>query len=39
VYVTVNGDDACNRTALPENGTEPEDPDGDMSVNAIVVPY
>jgi hypothetical protein len=35
VYVTVNGDFACNRTALPENGTEPADPDGDMSVKAI----
>jgi hypothetical protein len=35
----VNGLDECNRTALPENGTEPEDPDGDISVKAIVVPY
>jgi hypothetical protein len=31
----MNGDDACNRTALPENGTEPADPDEDRSVKAI----
>ena len=31
----MNGDDACIRTALPENGTEPADPDPDMSVKAI----
>ena len=34
----MNGDDACNRTALPENGTEPEDPDEDRSVKAIGLP-
>ena len=31
----MNGDDACNRTALPANGTEPADPDEDRSVKAI----
>jgi hypothetical protein len=32
---TIRCEVASNRIALPENGTEPEDPDGDKSVREI----